>query len=226
MTATLPMIVLLGGSFDPVHDGHLKTAEALRDQLGAATVALLPAARSPLKSASTPDVHRLAMLQVATANHKGLKIDTREMHRPPPSYTVDTLLEMRAEHGPDVSLVWVMGSDILHTLAQWKDWQTLTQLAHLLVVNRPGAEWPWSGVVADWLAHLPSVTSLDQLQCSPCGKLARIELPPQPFSSTGIRSALQQRRQDSEKPAGLPDGVWQYILEHDLYLSDCGHEAT
>lgn len=198
-------------------------------RLGASTVSLLPAARSPLKPAGTADSHRLAMLQLAVAGYPGLRVDDRELRRPPPSYTVDTLRQFRAETGDAAPLVWVMGVDNLAGLAQWKDWQALADLAHLLLVERPGAEWPANGPVADWLARLPSVTSVDQLQCSPNGKLMRLALPPQPFSSTGIRAELDRREADSTKPDGLPDSVWQYILQHDLYLSgaapDTGHEA-
>ncbi len=233
MTATPAMTILFGGSFDPVHEGHLKTAIALRDLLGVPTVSLLPAARSPLKPESTADSHRLAMLQLAIAdciaNNHALTIDDRELRRPPPSYTVDTLLELRAEIGTDTPLVWVMGADTLAGLSQWKNWQSLTDLAHLLIVERPDTTWPAKGVVADWLKQLPSEASVDQLQCSSKGKLARLALPPQPFSSTAIRATLHQRGTNSTKPDGLPDSVWQYILQHDLYLSgtlpDTRHEA-
>jgi nicotinate-nucleotide adenylyltransferase len=229
MTATVPMTILFGGSFDPVHAGHLETAKAIGKTLGAPTVSLLPAARSPLKPAATADSHRLAMLRLAVADYPGLAVDDRELHRPPPSYTADTLRELRKERGPRAPLVWVMGADNLAGLEKWKDWRTLADLAHLLVVERPGAGWPVSGPVTDWLASLPSVHSVDQLQCSPNGKLLRLALPPQPFSSTGIRAALNRREADSAKPDGLPDTVWQYILQHDLYLSgaapDTGHEA-
>jgi nicotinate (nicotinamide) nucleotide adenylyltransferase len=131
MTATPAMTILFGGSFDPVHEGHLKTAIALRDLLGVPTVSLLPAARSPLKPESTADSHRLAMLQLAIAdciaNNHALTIDDRELRRPPPSYTVDTLLELRAEIGTDAPLVWVMGADTLAGLSQWKNWQSLAR---------------------------------------------------------------------------------------------------
>mgnify|MGYP000863749801 FL=1 len=229
MTATPAMTILFGGSFDPVHEGHLKTATALRDLLGVPTVSLLPAARSPLKLESTADSHRLAMLQLAITDYSALTIDDRELRRPPPSYTVDTLLELRAEIGADAPLVWVMGADTLTGLSQWKNWQSLVDLAHLLVVERPDTTWPIKGVVADWLRHLPSEASVDQLQCSPKGKLVRLALPPQPFSSTAIRATMHQRGMNSTKPDGLPDSVWRYILQHDLYLSgalpDTGHEA-
>ena len=229
MTATPTITVLFGGSFDPVHEGHLKTAHAVREQLGAKSIALLPAARSPLKTEGTPDTHRLAMLQLAIEAYPGLVIDDRELRRAPPSYTVDTLRECRADIGDAAPLGWVMGADTLSGLSQWKHWQTLTDFAHLITVERPNAAWPDNGIVKTWLDALPSVVSADQLQCSPYGKLLRLTLPPQPFSSTDIRVELNQRKPDSAKPDGLPDSVWRYILQHDLYLSgtlpDTGHEA-
>lgn len=218
------MHAVFGGSFDPVHEGHLRTAETLRQQLQLPTLHLLPAARSPLKAAATPDHHRLAMLQLAVADYPGLHIDDRELRRPPPSYTIDTLRELRRELGPDMPLVWVMGSDTLAGLAQWKGWQQLPQLAHLLLVKRPGAPWPASGTVTEWLATLPVAASVDQLQCAPAGKQLRMALPPQPFSSTSLRDALLDRTPDSPCPAGLPDSVWRYILRHHLYQSGTGHE--
>lgn len=223
---TITMHVVLGGSFDPVHEGHLRTASALCGRLGIPSITLLPAACSPLKPAGTPDRHRLAMLQLAAQDFPGLRIDDRELRRPPPSYTIDTLRELRTEFGAATPLVWVLGADTLSDLARWRNWQQLTALAHLLVVERPGAHWPDSGAVADWLAALPAAASADQLQCRPSGALMRIALPPQPFSSTAIRTALAQRSPDSAKPAGLPDSVWRYITEHHLYTSECGQEAS
>ncbi|HQQ63211.1 MAG TPA: nicotinate-nucleotide adenylyltransferase [Pseudomonadales bacterium] len=215
------MHILFGGSFDPVHEGHLRTAEALRQRLGTTEIFLLPAARSPLKQHSTPDQHRLAMLQLALRDYPSLKIDDRELRRPPPSFTIDTLRELRLELGAAEPIVWVIGADALEYLSQWKDWQQLTSLAHLLVVERPGGRWPEQGPVADWLAGFtaPCTTDaeLNQLQCAPGGKLARINLTPMPVSSTAIRNALAARMPGTAKPDGLPDSVWHYIIEHSLY---------
>jgi nicotinate-nucleotide adenylyltransferase len=165
------------------------------------------------------------MLRLAIEHYPGLGIDERELRRPPPSYTIDSLREMRCELGNDVSLVWVIGADTLESLALWKNWQQLPELAHLLIVDRPGAHWPTRGAVHEWLRTLPSVQSPNQLQCRPAGLLLRLALPPLPCSSTAIRTALTERRPDSPRPAGLPACVWRYILEHHLYQSDSGHEA-
>ncbi len=209
---------MFGGSFDPVHEGHLRSADELHKLLPDAQVFLLPAARSPLKNSTTADHHRLAMLQLALQDYPGLQLDDRELHRPPPSYSIDTLRELRADVGDAESLVWVIGADTLADLARWKDWQALTTLAHLLVIDRPGNQWPNSGPVAEWLDALPTVKEANQLQCRPHGWLAQIALTPQPFSSTAIRCALAARVPDSPKPQGLADSVWQYIIDNHLYL--------
>ena len=214
------MRILLGGSFDPVHHGHLATAEAVRHLLHASAVTLLPAARSPFKQHSTADYHRLAMLRAALVDYPSLTLDERELHRPPPSYTVDTLRAVRQEIGPYTPLVWVMGSDTLVDLVQWKEWQSLTQLAHLLVVERANHQMPTTGAAIDWLTSLPLAHEVDQLQCCASGLWLPITLPPQPFSSTDIRRQLGQHHATTTKPEGLPLRVWQYILEHHLYVFD------
>jgi nicotinate-nucleotide adenylyltransferase len=215
------MHVFFGGSFDPVHDGHLCTAEALRQRLGVSHISLLPAARSPLKHHITPDHHRLAMLKLALRDYPSLKIDDRELRRPPPSFTIDTLRECRQELGDAESIVWVIGADTLNGLSQWKDWRQLTTFAHLLIVDRPDAHWPDEGAVSDWLAGFDLLgttdAELNQLQCQPSGRLAHTQLTPVPVSSTEIRNALASRKPDSAKPDGLPDNVWRYIIEHSLY---------
>ncbi|MEZ5538822.1 MAG: nicotinate-nucleotide adenylyltransferase [Pseudomonadales bacterium] len=214
------MHILFGGSFDPIHTGHLATAEAVRVALHAKQAALLPAARSPLKSAGTADHHRLAMLRCAIQDYSALTIDERELRRPPPSYTVDTLCEIRGELGEQVPLIWILGTDALAGLAQWKAWQSLLQLAHLVVIDRPDLPSQPSAEVAAWLATQTRAEQPDQLQCRAHGLWLRMALPPQPFSSTSIRKQLTQRSAQSHKPDGLPARVWQYILNHQLYASD------
>lgn len=214
------MLALLGGSFDPVHEGHLRTADGLRRQLGLARLVLLPAARSPLKAPGTADHHRLAMLRLAVQDYPGLVVDDRELQRPPPSYTIDTLRALRAECGQGLPILWVIGSDALASLPAWKAWQDLTGVAHLVVLDRPGYPWPSSGPVADWLARHPCAAlgdagTVDGLQCRAHGNIVRASLPPEPVSSSAIRAGLQS----GHRPAGLPERVWHYILDHHLYLS-------
>lgn len=207
------MYVLMGGSFDPVHEGHLRTAVAVKQWLQAERVYLVPAARSPLKQQTTADEHRLAMLQLATVSYPGLAIDDRELRRPPPSFTIDTLRELRAVCGDTCPLICILGSDSLAELERWKDWQQLTDLAHLVFVSRPGLIPLPTARVAAWLAQRTAPASRNRLNCTPCGQCVLLDLPPQPFSSTAIRQALRQ----GEHPEGLPDEVWHYIRQHKLY---------
>ncbi|MDF2446373.1 MAG: nicotinate (nicotinamide) nucleotide adenylyltransferase [Moraxellaceae bacterium] len=145
------MIGLFGGSFDPVHLGHVATAEELRARFGFREIRFLPAARSPLKDSVTADVHRVAMLERALAGHPGLVLDRSELDRPPPSYTIDTLHQMRASLGPEEPLVFILGLDSCLELPRWREWQSLTDFAHLLVVSRPGSAWPAGLAPADSL---------------------------------------------------------------------------
>lgn len=207
------MRVLMGGSFDPVHIGHLQTAQEISALLGVDRVLLVPAACSPLKSAGTSGQHRLAMLQHALLGFPAIAVDDSELQRPPPSYTVDTLRQHRLDIGPATALVWVMGSDALAHIPRWKDWQQITTLAHVLVVQRPGHALPSHGPVANWLHQHPCPASLAALHCTPCGCIAIAELTPCPFSSSAIRLALAQ----GQTPAGLPPTVLAYIHQHRLY---------
>ena len=207
------MHVMMGGSFDPVHEGHLRTAMAIKDLLQADQVFLVPNARSPLKQHTTADVHRLAMLQLAIAAYPSLVVDDCELVRPAPSYTIDTLEAQRKASGSDLPIVWIMGADGLADLHRWKNWRTLTDFAHLVIVQRPGHSPQPSPAVYGWLAERSTPDALNRLNCTPCGYCLFWDLPPQPFSSTAIRQALRH----GAPVEGLPDTVRQYILRHHLY---------
>lgn len=133
-------LVFYGGTFDPVHDGHLAIARAARDTLHA-EVRLVPAADPPHKDATHADAaHRVAMLELAIDGAPGLCVDPRELERDGPSYSVDTLQALRVEHGDTRPLVWLVGSDAVPQLDTWHRWRELFALAHVLAVQRPGAE--------------------------------------------------------------------------------------
>lgn len=133
-------LVFYGGTFDPVHEGHLAIARAARDALPA-EVRLVPAADPPHKDATHADAaHRAEMLELAIDGAPGLCVDRRELERAGPSYSVDTLRGLREEHGGERPLVWLVGSDSLLQLDTWHRWRELFALAHVLAVQRPGAE--------------------------------------------------------------------------------------
>lgn len=210
------MIGLYGGSFDPVHLGHVATAEALRDTLGLREIRFLPAARSPLKQAVTADAHRVAMLELALAGRPGLLLDRSELDRPPPSYTIDTLRRVRAALGPEESLVFILGLDSFLDLPQWKDWQALTDLAHLLVVSRPGSHPRFDAALAEWLESRLAPGSAS-LRTTPAGSVLLVDTPPRDIASRTIRAAVQA---GGDTAGWLNPAVRDYIDHHHLYCGE------
>ena len=205
----------LGGAFDPVHIGHLRGAMAVRDTLNLERVDLIPAAQSPLKDQATVDAaHRLAMLDLAVADLKGVAVDARELGRPGPSYTVDTLEGLRHEYGAERPLVWIMGADILSTLPRWSRWRALLDFAHVVVIGRPDAE-PHPSEVSDWL----SKHKVDKagLLSRPGGGVFSLAQPLLDISSSDIRTMIAEGR---DPRFLLPEGVMEYISNHALFSRD------
>ena len=205
----------LGGAFDPVHIGHLRGAMAVRDALDLERVDLIPAAQSPLKDQATVDVaHRLAMLELAVADLQGIAVDARELGRPGPSYTVDTLEGLRHEYGAERPLVWIMGADILSTLPRWSRWRALLDFAHVVVIGRPDAE-PHPSEVSDWL----SKHKVDKagLLSRPGGGVFSLAQPLLDISSSDIRTMIAEGR---DPRFLLPEGVMEYISNHALFSCD------
>lgn len=210
------MIGLYGGSFDPVHRGHVATAEALRDSLGFREIRFLPAARSPLKAGATANHHRAAMLELALAGRPGLVLDRSELEQPPPSYTIDTLRRVRAALGPAEPLAFILGLDSFLELPRWKDWQALTGPAHLLVVSRPGSHPVFGGELAAWLEprRAPGAAALAS---APGGRVLLVDTPPHDIASRTIRAAVR----DGRATAGwLDPAVRDYIDHHHLYSGE------
>ena len=205
----------LGGAFDPVHIGHLRGAMAVRDALDLERVDLIPAAQSPLKDQATVDAaHRLAMLELAVADLQGIAVDARELVRPGPSYTVDTLEGLRHQCGAERPLVWIMGADILATLPRWSRWRALLDFAHVVVIGRPDAE-PHPSEVSDWL----SKHKVDKagLLSRPGGGVFSLAQPLLDISSSDIRTMIAEGR---DPRFLLPEGVMEYISNHALFSCD------
>ena len=206
---------LLGGAFDPVHMGHLRGAIAVREQLGLERVDLLPAAQSPLKAAATVTAaDRLAMLEAAVRGVPGLGVDARELNREGPSYTVDTLIELRHEVGDSRPLIWIVGTDILPALPRWSRWRQLLELAHLVIVKRPGAESP-PLAVRQWLDQ----HRVDQnaLLAAAAGGVMTLDQPVLDIASSDIRGLLAAGR---DPRFLLPEVVMEYIKRHNLFMRD------
>lgn len=211
--------VCYGGTFDPVHDGHVAIARAARDGLQA-EVALLPAHDPPHKAVTGVDAaQRAEMLDLAIAGEPGLVVDRRELRRAGPSYSVDTLGELRAELGADAPIAWLVGADSLRQLHTWHRWQELFERAHLLVVQRPGADIDMaalraaSPVVAEMIEQRRRPPEV--LAVTSHGGFAMLPLPGlRPESSTELR-----RRIAAGEPwqHWVPTAVAGYIVRHGLY---------
>ncbi|MBD5770209.1 nicotinate-nucleotide adenylyltransferase [Marinomonas colpomeniae] len=205
---------VMGGTFDPVHNGHLRTAVEVLDRYKYSSLTLVPCFQPVHKNQPrvTPS-QRLAMVKLAISSHSLLSVDSREIDREGPSYTVDTLRDIRAEIGPNEPLVMVLGMDSFLSLPTWHRWQELTQYAHLLVVSRPGWE-------PDFISELSSfcenyrASSPHELQCAPSGLVWFETLTPLGISSSMIR--VLARKCESIAYL-LPEPVQKYIEQHQLY---------
>jgi len=210
-------LALLGGTFDPVHNGHVGFAEDVRRALALSEVRLVPAGDPPHRggpSASGRD--RVAMLRLAVASHPGLVVDPREVARAGKSYTVLTLEELRQE-APSRPLLLLVGADAFLGLPTWHRWREIFPLAHVVVADRPGiALEPLAELAAEWKSRL--VDKPDLLFCAPAGSIYRQAIAPQLISATEIRAQLARGAEGREavRPL-LPAAVLRYIDQHDLY---------
>ncbi len=209
----LTSVALLGGTFDPIHNGHLRAALELRERFGFEQIRLIPCHQPPHRAApSASSAQRLQMLELALAGETQLCVDAREIQRSGPSYTFDTLCELRAELGATCSLSLILGVDAFAELDSWHRWRELLQLAHIVVIARPGCTLPTRGVVAELLqAQRAQPTALQQ---SSCGAIVVVELTPLSIAATDIRALLGVGRSPRYL---LPDAVWFFIREHGLY---------
>lgn len=206
-------IGIFGGTFDPIHIGHLRMALELKEQLGLAEMRLLPCHQPPHRDAPwVSSEQRAEMLRIALQNCPELQLDERELQRNKPSYTYDTLLELRAELGDEVSLVLCMGADAFAGLPNWYCWQELIGLAHIVVIARPGWAIPELGEARDLLVtHQAEMKSLDY---KPAGSIVLCSPRLLPISATEIRAQINAG--DSAQFL-VPDAVWNYIKTNQLY---------
>jgi nicotinate-nucleotide adenylyltransferase len=204
---------IFGGTFDPIHIGHLRMALEIKQQLQLDEMRLLPCYLPPHRPAPGATAEaRVAMLNLAVQDCAELVVDKRELQRDKPSYTYDTLCELRAEVGDEVSLCLCMGMDSFATLDSWHHWDQLLQLAHIIVVARPGWFLPDSGAVADLLNLHRNETGVIAQQAA--GAIVMLEQRLLPISATDIRAQIR----DGKSPQFLvPDGVWNYIRSNVLY---------
>ena len=226
-SATIPAperqaLGVFGGTFDPVHFGHLRLAEVGLAALQLARVRWIPAGRPALRA--TPQVdgcQRLAMVRLAVADNARFQVDPTEIEAEQPSYTVPTLERLRADAsiGPLRPLVWLIGADAYARISEWHRWPALFELAHLAVAHRPG--YPIDA------AHLPTALadchrqrfSADPcvLQHSPAGAIVNLAMDPLAISATRIRALLAAGKSARYL---LPDAVIDYLQTHRLYVTN------
>ncbi|CAA0124263.1 putative nicotinate-nucleotide adenylyltransferase [BD1-7 clade bacterium] len=202
-------IAYVGGTFNPVHFGHLRVATELGEALGVAQVMLMPCFQPVHRQEPgvTAD-QRLAMLRLAIADDNQLDADAREIERGGASYTVDSLRSIRAEQGTESAIYFAMGADAFNRLQSWKDWQQLFDLANVVVMHRPGSVIDWQ---CDFLRS--RVKALDGIHQT-AGDLFELEVSALDISSTDIR---QRARKGRSIDYLLPPSVVKHIQNHQLY---------
>lgn len=212
MTRTgIERIGLFGGTFDPVHYGHLRPAVEMAERYELSTLYLLPnhrqAHRAPAEAATD---RRIDMLEMAIRNAPRLDVDAREALREEPSYTYETLSEVRREHA-DATLVFFMGMDAFAAFDTWYNWEGILQLANLVIVNRPGASH------SDFSAHLferQQAGCGSRITNGAAGSIELCEVTQMAISATDIRRRINA---DLSVRFLLPDPVLEYIEENRLY---------
>jgi nicotinate-nucleotide adenylyltransferase len=211
-------LVIMGGAFDPVHYGHLRTALEVRDCLRAGELRLIPSAKPPHRAPHVASgEQRLVMLRAAIAGLPRCSVDERELHRPGPSWTVDTLSELRAENG-DRSLCIILGMDAFLGLTGWHRWEELIDLAHVVVAHRPGWVPPDKGVLGELLAKRATVSPGD-LRRRPAGRILVKEVTQLEISSSAIRAMLAA---GDDPRFLLPDAVREFIESSGCYGARSG----
>lgn len=206
-------IGILGGTFNPVHIGHLRAALEVAEFMELDELRLIPSARPPHREAPQATAEqRLAMVELAVAGEPRLSVDDRELRRDRPSYTVDTLESVRGELAADDQLFLLLGWDAFCGLPGWHRWQELLSHGHLLVLQRPDADSEAPEALRDLLAARSVSDPLGLT--GPGGQISFIWQTPLAVSATQIRQLLASGRSVRFL---LPDAVLAYIQAHDLY---------
>lgn len=209
---TLP-IGILGGTFDPVHLGHIHLAITIKKLCHLQKILLIPCFQSPLRSppiASTED--RLNMVKLATGDHTQFFADDREIKHANLSYTIETIRSLRLEHA-DTPLALIMSIDNFNQFDKWHEWQSILEVTHLLIANRPGS-WQITNPNVMKLLHKHQITRAEQLQKQIAGLIYLTDIAPLPIAATQIRVLIKEHKDASHLVA---PSVWQYICKKQLY---------
>lgn len=215
LTASRQSLGVFGGTFDPVHVGHVRLALLLQQQLLLDEMLLLPcgipAHRSPPLATAADRLHMLRLAVAGTCLH----VDERELQRSGPSYAIDTLLSLRAERGTDIAICWCMGWDAFASFQSWHRWQEIIGLSHLAVFQRAGCSTRLPDSLQVFLDK-HACQQASELKAAAAGRIYLTQLEQIPVSSTQIR---QQLAQSALLPGQLHPAVQQYIEERGLYLT-------
>ncbi|MAF14991.1 MAG: nicotinate-nicotinamide nucleotide adenylyltransferase [Marinomonas sp.] len=206
--------VVMGGTFDPIHHGHLRSAVDILDCFQFETLRLIPCFQPVHKGEPTVSAEqRLKMVELGIAADSRLSVDAREILRAGPSYTFETLVELRAELGQEEPLIMVVGMDSFLSLPTWARWQDLLSVAHILVISRPGWE-------PDFISTLESfyekhrAESATELQCAPAGKIWMQSFTPLAISSSQVRNLCREKASIAYL---VPETIQRFIEAHSLY---------
>jgi nicotinate-nucleotide adenylyltransferase len=209
-------IGLFGGTFDPIHFGHLRTAFELQQTLGLTEVRFLPTGNPPHRDHPLADANlRLAMVRAAVADQPRFVVDDREVRRSGVSYSVDTLTELRAEY-PDRSLCLLLGMDAFLGLPNWHRWRDLMDLAHIVVAHRPGWKAPTQGPLGELMVDR-GTGSVQELHRGAAGRIYIQAVTQLEISSTELRQLIVAGRDPRYL---VPDAVCDIIRETRCYARD------
>ena len=202
---------IFGGTFDPIHNGHLKAIAAVSQQCRLECVHIIPSASPPHRNQPHASAQqRLEMVALAISGLSGYELDDRELKRASPSWTCDTVRSLQSDY-PDRKFCFVAGVDVLSGLADWYFVDDLIDRIHFVVMQRPG--WSYPEPLPDWWQSRWT-TRLDDLKEHRAGKFYEVEIEPVAVSATEIRSAISRGMDVSDM---LPTSVWDYICAHNLY---------
>ncbi|HTD89049.1 MAG TPA: nicotinate-nucleotide adenylyltransferase [Burkholderiales bacterium] len=213
------VIGILGGTFDPVHFGHLRLAQEVAEALDLQQVRFMPGGTPPHREMpKTPAADRVAMVSLAIKNNALFALDERETRRTGPSYSFDTLYEVRAEIGPARPLVLIMGADAFLAFNLWHRWRDIFSLAHIAVAHRPGAA--LAAIKDESLASEFAQRRADETQAlrrTPAGSIVVVPITALDISATAIRTAVRAGRSTRYL---LPNTVIAYIESKHLFLKE------
>ncbi len=215
-------IGIFGGTFDPVHFGHLRVIIEILENFDLEELRLIPCSTPPIKKAAVAsNEQRLEMLRLAIAGHKNVSIDDIEIHREGPSYTVDTLVSIK-EKQPDAPLYLFLGTDAFLSLKHWHRWHDILELAHIIVIHRPGWDIDSAETASDIdeeiksILHTRLVHDKMALRKKETGNIILFPIRKLDISSSGIRDLIRNGKNPLHL---LPQDVLDFIYARHLYLT-------